>query len=77
MNWHNLKRNECPKCSSPLNGRILDLVKTCSDKECDFKINNGKFDALLKKLFKANPRITDEEEENLSELNNFDKNEEE
>lgn len=52
MNWSNLLKKLCPKCSNPLKGSEREMF-TCSIvdfDECDFQITGKRFAELRDKL---------------------------
>lgn len=70
INWNELKNNQCPVCIEELSHEGLMIL--CSNDECDFSISRKKFDSLINKIYEPNHRrSTNEEEDNLSALNNL------
>jgi len=70
MNWNNLKKYKCPKCSANLEETVKASGKFHTCTECDFIVGDIKYGELLR----SKPKFrTPTEEENLSALNNYEK----
>ncbi len=67
MNWNNLKKYKCPKDGELLRGNAR--YHKCD--KCDFIISIQKFNSIVNKQYK--PKQFKTEEDNLSALNNEDR----
>lgn len=67
MNWSNLKRNKCPKCSKELTFGKYPGVLDCD--RCEFKISESKMSQIVNSQIRDSLDHTPEE--NLEALNNL------
>lgn len=71
MNWKSLEQLECPKCQCSLSKS--EWGYNCSNEVCDFKISESRFNEIINSMYQPKFRkpIRDEQEDNLSDLNNL------
>jgi len=68
MNWNRLKNLECPTCSRVLMRNARNDGYRCP---CGFFITNGKFNAIVNKIYQKSGRTVEDPDKNLIELNNL------
>lgn len=67
--WKNLLRYLCPLCDSPLE-KTGDL-HMCTARSCEFKVGNNRFNYLVGGMQNAKPRVAEDPDKNLRDLNNL------
>lgn len=69
LEWKNLLRYLCPACDEPLVQE--GGLHYCSERSCTFRVSAGRFNYLVAGMQSKKPRMFEDPNRNLSELNNL------
>lgn len=67
LNWNRLRSYKCPICRSDLRRPFGLSMHFCSNKDCNFKIANERFEEVIRDMYE-NVGRDEEAEERLAEL---------